>query len=101
MTHKRYIPLSDAPDDPRCPWKDRRAIYNAKSSATPTVDSRGRIMNRGDPELLSVFIRLGGRERGPVVIDMERLEQVLERRRLSTGNTHRQVSTVTGKLHGD
>ena len=80
---KDLLPLREATADPRCPWKTERQIYSAKYKARPTLDSKGRVVDPGDPEILSCFIRLNGLRNGALFIDLKRLQQVLESRRLS------------------
>jgi hypothetical protein len=83
MTAKNLLTIREAVRDPRCPFTNERQLYNARAAAAPVKDSAGRVINEGDPELLSCFVRLNGREVGPLLIDLARMEQIVERRRLS------------------
>ena len=83
MSSKSLLPLSQAVQDPRCPFSKERQAYNAIAAARPTVDSGGTVLNEGDPELLACFIRLNGTDRGPLFVDLDRLQRLADKRRLS------------------
>ena len=79
---KNLVTLREAISDPRCPFTSERQLYNARAAAAPKIDSSGRVVDPGDPELLSCFIRLNGRGMGPLVLDLARMAEVMESRRL-------------------
>jgi hypothetical protein len=83
---KRFISISTAAEDPDVPWNDAREIYNVLQRIKPIRDSRGNIANAGDPELLSAFLRIAQGDKSPLRLDKIRLNQVLEKRRLSEGD---------------
>lgn len=82
MRQKSLLPLAQAINDSRCPFVKERQAYNALAAAKPTIDSRGNEIDPGDPELLSCFIRLNGKDRGPLFLDLDRMGQLANARRL-------------------
>ena len=84
MKTKHLLPLREAITDPRCPFDNERQLYQLKDGAKPTFDSAGKLVDPGDPEILSCFVRPSGRARGPMFLDLSRFEEVMRRRRLST-----------------
>ena len=76
-------PLRKALDDPRCPFDSEKQVYNTLARARPIIDSAGRVVDPGDPELLSCFIRLAGTTNGPLFLDLERLARLMDKRRLA------------------
>jgi len=76
------LPIEAALKDPRCPWDNARQIYNLKQRIAPVRDSKGNIVSPGDPELLSCFVRLVNKGSGPLLIDLARLQRIMDKRRL-------------------
>lgn len=78
------LTIDQAVEDPRCPWTSRKKVHNAIQGARPIKDTAGNILKPGDPELLSVFVRPYLSQRSPIFIDVQRLGEVLDRRRIGT-----------------
>jgi hypothetical protein len=76
------VTVNQALKDPRIPFTSRKGLYQTIERARPKRDSKGNVVDPGDPEFLSAFIRPSGRSRGPIFIDVDRLSEVLDKRRL-------------------
>lgn len=79
---KRFLPIPAAAQHPDCPF-DERALRNRINAAKPKIDTSGKVLDPGDPEFLSVFVRTTPTAKGQLLVDMPRLLALLDSRRLA------------------
>jgi hypothetical protein len=82
MAQKALLPIRQAIHDPRCPYGTERQVYNTIANAKPVTNTVGKVVSRGDPELLACFVRINGGSQGPIYVDLNRLERLMDKRRL-------------------
>ena len=76
---KRYLSLAEAAAHPESPWKCAHAVRGAYYRAISRKDTKGRVVDTGDPDLASAFVQLASG--GPILVDMNRLQEVIDARR--------------------
>ena len=76
------LTVAEAVEDPRTPWRRAKQLYHFVETCRPTRDSKGNVIDRGDPEMLACFIRLSSAPRAALFVDIERLVKVIGSRRL-------------------
>jgi hypothetical protein len=80
--NKRFVSIADAAQHPDCPF-DERALRNRLDDSKAKVDTSGKVVDPGDPEFLSCFVRTTPTPKGRLLVDMPRLVALLDRRRLA------------------
>jgi hypothetical protein len=79
---KRFLSIPAAAQHPECPFDDR-ALRNRLAASKPKIDTSGNVLDPGDPEFLSCFVRTTPTPKGQLLVDMAALLALLDRRRLA------------------